>query len=250
MSWGAIAGAVAGVGASAYGASQQQQGQPGGIDVVTMPQYSGAQQNWNYQRDWGQNTLNALGRGEEVPWWAQYKKPIQAEMNRANYDRTMGTPGYRTGTVGAATEIGALTRMGGAPTARGVNKAMQDYATRGGQIDAAIAEMGANIASTSEGRALGTLGNLPMGPNAQAFPRNATAAPANQWGDIGGQLLGNIPYFLQTYPTSNYGSGGYGQMFGQDQSPYYSSSNNSMYSNGNGYLPGQATDSFLRLSNF
>jgi hypothetical protein len=192
MSWITLGVGVAGMGLSAYGQSQQKPGQAGGIDVVTNPMFNNTEGDMQFRSDWSKNILNALGRGEEVPWWSQYKKKIQGDMSRQNYESAFGTPGYRTGTIGAATEIGALGGIGGAATARGVNKAVQDYAGREQTISRYMAELGSNVASQSEGRALQNFASMPMGPGAQAFQRAPQAAPVNPWSQIGGQLLGNM----------------------------------------------------------
>lgn len=196
MSWGAVAGAVAGSVAS-YGLSQidggDSPGTPGGVGTWQAPQYSWTEPSLKLLSDYSTRGLQQVQEGRYPDWFSNLMPQLKEGLKRGEYESVFGIPGQRTGQMQAATEVGAMGGVGPKALTAQTNKVLLDWKKRNRSIDEYLAAMGMDVMQNAEQRYMEAIRTAPSGPNAQPYTYAGTPG-STQWSDTVKQFTSAMPW--------------------------------------------------------
>jgi hypothetical protein len=191
--------------------------------VVTMPQYDFTEGRLKTSSDFVNNSIDALGRGEEMPWWSQYKNTIQDNMHDSLNKQYQGW-GSQKGLYDIAAQTGAVSGLGPKATNAQVSKQMLDYQQRAKDIDTEIAKISAEVQSSAATSFPQISSNMPRGPEAQIVGGGSGGyqpVPVQNYGAGISDTLGQLAQYSNINWSNPWGGGsGDGQMYDMNQLGY------------------------------
>ncbi len=188
MSWGAVAVATIGAGASIYGASQSK-GASGGVADWQAPQYSFTEPRLQQTSDYLSNMMSRLSRGEYPAYYERLAPKVRQRQQNALYQQYFGTEGNRRGAYNLALESGAVQGVGPGQGFKRASQTLDQYSLQSQQIDQLIDQIGIDIMNQQSLTVPQISASLPMGPQAQPVSYS-TPAYTSPWSTFGSSLMG------------------------------------------------------------